>query len=207
MARTWTASSSLTMSRVPRCVDVVTQNGSSARPFALAACRSDFVACPFADDLPFELGKVEQDVQYQPPHRTCRIELLRDRDEGDLVLVEPLHQAGEVEERSAQAVHLVDHHAVDQTRFDVGNQSLQGRAVQVTAGEAAVVVGLGKAGPAFVGLALDERLGGLPLGVERVELLLEARLGRFAGVDGAADRWAAWVALVGLRVMLYRSWC
>ena len=42
--------------------------------------------------------------------------------------------------------------------------------------------------PALVGLALDVGLGGLALIVERVELLLQAMLGRDAGVDRAAQR-------------------
>ena len=38
-----------------------------------------------------------------------------------------------------------------------------------------------------MGLALDIGFGGLALGVERVELLLEPMLGGFAGVDRAAQ--------------------
>ena len=38
-----------------------------------------------------------------------------------------------------------------------------------------------------MGLALDVGLGGLALGVERVELLLQPMLGRDPGVDGAAQ--------------------
>ena len=50
---------------------------------------------------------------------------------------------------------------------------------------------LGQGPPALRGLALDIGLAGLPLGVERIELLIQAMLGGFAGVDGAAQRlWA-----------------
>ena len=41
--------------------------------------------------------------------------------------------------------------------------------------------------PAFLVLAFDEGLAGLALGVQGIEPLLEAFLGGFAGVDGAAD--------------------
>jgi hypothetical protein len=38
-----------------------------------------------------------------------------------------------------------------------------------------------------VPLALDEGLAGLALRLQRIEFLIEAFLGRFAGVDRAAD--------------------
>jgi len=41
-----------------------------------------------------------------------------------------------------------------------------------------------------MGLAPDVRLGALALGIERVEVLVKALLGRLAGVDRAADRLA-----------------
>src|SRR5262249_58523001 len=55
-------------------------------------------------------------------------------------------------------------------------------------GEAAVVVAGGQALPALVLLAGDERLGRFALGVQGVELLLQALLGALAGVDRAADQ-------------------
>ena len=41
-----------------------------------------------------------------------------------------------------------------------------------------------------MGLALDIGLAGLPLGIEGVELEVEIMLGRFAGVDRAAENLA-----------------
>ena len=69
------------------------------------------------------------------------------------MLLEGLHHAGEVEQRPAQAVHLVDHHAVDPPGLNVGQEAFDGGPLHVAAGEAAVVVAVGKAGPAFTGLA------------------------------------------------------
>src|SRR5262249_26788334 len=65
---------------------------------------------------------------------------------------------------------------------------LQGGPVHVAAGEAAVVVAVGQAGPALGGLAADEGLARLALGVQGVELLLQPLLGGLARVDGAADQ-------------------
>ena len=62
---------------------------------------------------------------------------------------------------------------------------MQGRALQPRAGEAAVVISLRKANPALMALALDVGLASLALGVQRVELLFEALLGGFTGIDGA----------------------
>ena len=47
---------------------------------------------------------------------------------------------------------------------------------------------LGQGLPSLRGLALYIGLAGIALGIERVELQFQTVLGRFAGVDGAADR-------------------
>jgi hypothetical protein len=70
-------------------------------------------------------AKAEQDVQRQPPHGRGGVEGLRDRDEGHAVAVEHLDQLGEVHQRAAEAVDLVDHDHVDQPVLDVGQQPLQ----------------------------------------------------------------------------------
>src|SRR5690606_39208972 len=56
------------------------------------------------------------------------------------------------------------------------------------AGETAVVVVVGDDLPTLMNLAADVVLAGVALGVERIEFLLEAVFGRFAGVDRAMDR-------------------
>ena len=101
--------------------------------------------------------------------------------------VKHLHQPGEVHQRPAQAVDLVDHDDIDPTVLDVGQQAAQGRALQRGAGEAAVVVAIGHQGPALSALAGDVRLAGVALGVEGVELPLQALLGALPGVDRAAQ--------------------
>jgi hypothetical protein len=107
-----------------------------------------------------------------------------------MVQFERFHDPGEVQQRPRQPIHFVDRHAIDAARGDVGQQTLERRPLHVAAGEAAVVVAVGRAGPAFMGLALDEGLSRLALGVEGVELLLQALLGALARVDGATQRGA-----------------
>ena len=102
--------------------------------------------------------------------------------------VEQLDQLGEVRQRAGQAVDLVDDDDVDLAGSDVVQEPLQGRAVGLAAGVAAVIVSGSDQGPAGMGLAADIGLRGIILGVERVEVLLEPLVGRDAGVDGAADR-------------------
>ena len=71
------------------------------------------------------------------------------RDEGDAVAVEHLDQLGEVHQRAAEPVDLVDDDDVDPAGLDVGEQPLQRRALQRAAGEAAVVVAVGDQHPAL----------------------------------------------------------
>ena len=91
------------------------------------------------------------------------------------------------DQRPAQAIDLVGEHAVDLAGLDIGQQASQGGPVQGGAAVAAVVVALGQEGPALLLLAGDVGFGRGPLSVEGVELLVEAFVGGFAGIDGTAD--------------------
>ena len=167
--------------------DVVAERRHAADPLALLARGRQLVARPLGDDLPLELREGQQDVQGEPAHARGRVELLCHGHEADAVLLEVVHDPGEVEERARQPIHLVDDDAVDPPGGDVRHEALERRALGVAAGETAVVVPVGQRGPAFGALAEDVCLGRLTLGVERVEFLLQALLGGLAGVDGAAD--------------------
>ena len=71
--------------------------------------------------------------------------------------------------------------------LDVLQKPLERRPLHRPAGQAAVVVHVAKRDPAGMTLAHDVGLARFPLGVERIEFLLEALVGRFSGVDRAAD--------------------
>jgi hypothetical protein len=60
---------------------------------------------------------------------------------------------------------------------------LQSRPFHIAADEVAIVIAVGKVGPAFVGLAADEGFGRLALGIQGVELLLQPFLGGLACVN------------------------
>ena len=94
----------------------------------------------------------------------------------------------EIEKRPAQSVHLVDDDTIDPVGIDILQQLLQSRTVKIPAGEASVVIMFRDQGPAGMLLAFDECLAGLALRVERVELLIETLLGRFASVNYATNR-------------------
>ena len=119
---------------------VVAERRHAADPKALALGGGDLVPDALGGDLPLELGKRQQHVEGQPPHRGGRVELLGDGDERHVVLVEQLDQLGEVRQRAGQAVDLVDDDDVDLAGPDVLQQPLQGRAVGIAAREAAIVI-------------------------------------------------------------------
>src|SRR3954453_20509990 len=98
------------------------------------------------------------------------VELLRDTDEGDLVSLEGLHDAREVEQRAGESVDLVTDDRVDLARLDVCQQAEQGGPICGTSGEATVVKTVWRGRPALMGLALDVGLPRLALGVQRLEL-------------------------------------
>ena len=162
----------------PAVLDLVAERRPAAHPHALLARGRELVADALADDLALELGEAEQDVERQPAHRGRGVELLGDADEGHVVALEHVDQLGEVRQRAAEAVDLVDHDDVDQPGLDVAQQPLQRRPLQRAARDPAVVVVVGQRDPALALLAGDVGEPGLALGVQAVELLLQALLGR-----------------------------
>ena len=169
-----------------RSLRIVAERHVAAHPHALLLRGGDLVADPFAGDLALELGKGQQHIERQPPHRARGIELLGDRDERDALCVEDLDQPGKIGERAGQPVDLVDDDDVDPAGPDVGEQALQRRPLHVAAREPAIVIAGPGQYPALVPLAADVGLAGFALRLQRVELLLEPLLGGFAGVDRAA---------------------
>src|SRR5271165_243477 len=101
--------------------------------------------------------------------------------------VKHLDDLGEVRERTGQAVDLVDDDGVDPMRGDVGEKTLERRALHGSVGIAGVIIELRQSDPALMPLTSNERLAGFALRVEGVELLFEPFFRGFAGVDGAAD--------------------
>src|SRR5213080_3561107 len=59
----------------------VSERGYAPDPQPLALGGRDFVADALGGDFPLELGKRQEDIERQPPHRGRRIELLGDGDE------------------------------------------------------------------------------------------------------------------------------
>ena len=121
-------------------------------------------------------------------HRGRGVERLGDGDEGDPTAVEDLDDPGKIGKGAGQPVDLVDDDDVNAPGFAVGEQALQGRALQGAAGHAAIVVPGGQRDPAFLLLAGDIRRAGVALGLQGVEVLLEALCRRLARIEGAANR-------------------
>ena len=165
--------------------DVVAERRQAAHPHALLLGGRDLVADALAGDLALELGKRQQDVERQAPHRRRGVELLGDRHKGDAMLVENVDDLGEVGQRPGQPVNLVDDHHVDLARAHIRQEPLEGRPFHRRARETAVVIHLADKAPSFAFLAGDERLAGFALGVERVEVLFQPLLAALAGIDRA----------------------
>ena len=105
-----------------------------------------------------------------------------------LVAVEDLDHPREIHQGAGQTVDLVDDDHIDGSCLDVGKQLLQGRALHRPARDAAIIISLGNELPAETALRADIGFTGLPLGIERVEFLLETLFGGFPGVDSAAKQ-------------------
>src|SRR5262249_53743410 len=86
-------------------------------------------------------------------------------------------------------IDLVNDYTIDLAGSYFGEEPCQGRPVHVATGEAAVVVTVGQAVPAGVGLASDVGFGRFALGIQGGKLPLSL-LGGFARVDRTANHFA-----------------
>src|SRR5262249_47397981 len=80
-----------------------------------------------------------------------------------------------------------DHDNIDFAGPHIGQKPLEGGALERAAGEPAIVVAIAEQNPPLGPLACDIGPTRLPLGVQRVEVHVEAFLGGFAGVNSAAQ--------------------
>src|SRR5258708_4229424 len=167
--------------------DLIAERGPTPHPHALLPGGGDLVADALANDLPFELGEGHEHVERHPPHGALGIERLRDRHKGYAVMLEGLNQLEKIQHRARKTIDLVNDHDIDAAGLNVSHETFKGRAVERAAGHAAIVVAVRDLDPTFPALACDVGLAGLPLGVQRVELHLEAILAGFPGIDRAAQ--------------------
>jgi hypothetical protein len=65
------------------------------------------------------MGEREKNVQRQPSHGRVAVQLQSDGDEAHGMLPEHIHEPCQVEQGSAEAIHLVDHPAINAARFDI----------------------------------------------------------------------------------------
>ena len=100
--------------------------------------------------------------------------MLRHRHKRDALGIEDFDDLGEVGERAGQSVDFVHHYDVDFAGANFGQEMLQCRAIEITTRPPPIIIVLRQARPALMTLTSDERLARLPLGLQRVELLLQA---------------------------------
>src|ERR1700756_969637 len=74
----------------------VPQGWHPAHPHPLPFRGGDLVADALANDLALELGKRQQHIKGQAPHRRRRIELLCHRNKGGVPLIEDLDDLGKI---------------------------------------------------------------------------------------------------------------
>nr|WP_235969002.1 hypothetical protein [Brevundimonas huaxiensis] len=113
--------------------DIVTQRRNAAHPHALLLGHRDLVADSLSGDLSLELSERKQHIERQPAHRGGGVERLGHRDKRGVSLVQSLDDAGEVRQRTGQAIDLVDHDRIDAACIDVGEKLTKSRPLHVAA--------------------------------------------------------------------------
>src|ERR1700757_1303440 len=76
----------------------IAERRDAAHPHPLLLRGGDLVADALANDLALELGKRQQHIEGQAPHRRRRIELLCHRNKGGAPLIEDLDDLGKIGE-------------------------------------------------------------------------------------------------------------
>ena len=88
--------------------------------------------------------------------------------------IEQFDQLGKIGQGARQAIDLVDDNDIDPVGSDVIEELLQGWAVGGSARETAIVISRANQCPTGMSLTADIGLRRIILGIERVEILLEA---------------------------------
>jgi len=101
-------------------LDVVAEWDHSAHPHPFSLRRRDLVPDPLTCHFPFELRKGQQDIEGQPAHRGCGVELLGDGDKTHAARIKSLDHLGEVGQTPRQPIYLVNDNRVDFSGVDVG---------------------------------------------------------------------------------------
>src|SRR4051812_28678189 len=101
------------------------------------------------------------------------------------MVFEELHQPGEIQQRTAQSIHLVDQYAINLAGLYAREKLLQCGTIDGCAAEPAIVVAFADCRPALLAVAHNAGFGRLALGLQCIELLLQSFLGGFARVDRA----------------------
>nr|WP_253717246.1 hypothetical protein [Sphingomonas sp. AP4-R1] len=136
---------------------IVAVGCGSADPPAGSPESMCLVADPVREHLALELREGEQDVEYEPPETVLRVERLGYAYERHIELVEEVDQSDKVRQGASQAIQLVDHDHVNQALLHRTQQFGEIWPVQITTGEAAIVIVLGNLGP--IAVALRSNIG------------------------------------------------
>src|SRR5262249_16077891 len=98
-------------------------------------------------------------------------------------------QLSKIVQRTGQPVNFVDHHRLNLAGPDVGHQTLECGAFEITSGISAVIVFRRQQAPALVPLTLDVAFGRLAVGMQRIELLLQTPPPRTCGCRPRTNEW------------------
>ena len=80
---------------------------------------------PLLYRFPFKLGEHDTDIQHRPPHRGGGIKLFRRGHKLHFVLLEEVHHLRKVENGTADAVELVNHHFPHKAAFNIPHKLLE----------------------------------------------------------------------------------
>ena len=110
-------------------LQLIPEGEGTPHPQSFSLGGSNLVADTLGGNLPLELGKGQEHVQGEPTHGRRCVELLGDRDEGDVMGIEQFDQFCEVGQRSGEAIDLVDADDIDLAGSDICQKPLQVRTV------------------------------------------------------------------------------
>ena len=80
---------------------------------------------PLLYRFPFKLGEHDTDIQHRPPHRGGGIKLFRRGHKLHFVLLKEVHHLRKVENGTADAVELVNHHFPHKAAFNIPHKLLE----------------------------------------------------------------------------------
>ena len=169
-------------------IGTISHHGNSTAEFPSFFSAIDCGFHSVDDQIPFECGKCDENVQEHPSGTVGSVDVLCHGNEMNVVLFKELLEFCEIYDGAGKTVNLITDDHIDLSCLDISLQPGHGRPVHIAAGESSVVVTFRKTNPPTAFLTGNVTLACFPLRGQGIEVSVKGGIFHgFSGITCASD--------------------